>query len=355
MDLAGTEAALGMNIYVNGRFRMNKLTGVQRVAQEITCRLPNSVKVCQPRQKMAGWKSHLWEQTSLARQSRDGVLWSPCASGPMIANKHIVTFHDLFPLESPQWYSKSYASWYRFSWSRLASRATHIIAVSEYTKIRLVERLGVDPEKVTVIHNGVDHKLFSASHAAVPAARAELKLPLGRYLLCVGSLEPRKNLTRLISAWTQVSAELPTDVWLVVAGSSEAIYGSADFGELPPRVFLTGYVPERHLQGLYAGSLGFVYPSLAEGFGLPPLEAMACGIPVMTSRTGALPEVCCSAALYFDPTNTADLSRAMKLLVSDVSMRRRLSFLGRERAAALTWERTAERTFRVLTNMTNEN
>jgi glycosyltransferase involved in cell wall biosynthesis len=338
-----------MNIYVNGRFRSHQTTGVQRVAHEITRRLGDKVEICQPQSKLSGWRGHLWEQTVLPLQSREGVLWSPCASGPVRSARHVVTFHDLFVVNSPHWYQAAYAAWHAFSLRQLAATASHIIAVSEYTRKCLIEHLATDPAKITVIHNGVDANLFSAARGAESMARAALRLPSARYLLSVGSLEPRKNLKMLLAAWKDVVNELPSDLWLVVSGScDENIYRNAELKEWPARVFLTGYVPDHLLPSLYAGSSGFIYPSLAEGFGLPPLEAMACGVPVLTSGTSALPEICSSAALYFDPTNTADLARAIKLLVSDQELRRKLSLRGRERAACFNWERTAEQTLHVL-------
>lgn len=338
-----------MNIYVNGRFRAHRVTGVQRVAHEITRRLPGNVEICQPKRKLAGWQGHLWEQTALPRHCRGGVLWSPCASGPITAARHVVTFHDLFVVDSPEWYQAAYASWYGYTLRRLARTALHIISVSEYTKRRLVARFAVDPAKITVIHNGVDAAWFSTSRVAAPAARAILRLPSARYLLSVGSLEPRKNLKTLLTAWKNVVSELPGDLWLVISGAcDENVYQNAGLAELPARVFRTGYVSEECLPGLYAGALGFVYPSLAEGFGLPPLEAMACGVPVLTSNTTALPEVCSAAALYFDPTSSHDLARSIKLFVSDQSLQQKLSHLGRQQASGFNWERTAEQTLAVL-------
>jgi glycosyltransferase involved in cell wall biosynthesis len=338
-----------MNIYVNGRFRSHKVTGVQRVAHEITRRLAGDVEICQPKGQLRGWQGHLWEQTALPLHCRDGVLWSPCASGPVTGGRHVVTFHDLFVVDSPEWYRKAYASWYGFSFRQLAHTADHIIAVSEYTKRRLMERFAVDASKVTVVYNGVDANWFSTSRESAPAARAALHLPSARYLLSVGSFEPRKNLKTLLAAWEMVVGELPSDLWLVVSGScDENVYQSARLNEWPARVFRTGYVSDESLPGLYAGSLGFVYPSLAEGFGLPPLEAMACGVPVLTSNTTALPEVCSSAALYFDPTNARELAQAIQLLVSNQNLQRKLSILGHERAARFNWERTAEQTLQVL-------
>lgn len=338
-----------MNIYVNGRFHVHKVTGVQRVAHEITRRISSSVEVCQPMNQLRGWRGHLWEQTALARHCRDGVLWSPCASGPVTGARQVVTFHDLFVLDFPEWYRRSYASWSGFTLRKLAHSAERIIAVSEYTKSRIIQRLAVDPAKITVIHNGVDASWSSASLAAAPAARYALELPSPNYLLSLGSLEPRKNLKSLLAAWATVVHEMPADLWLVIAGASDAnVYESAGFSALPARVFLAGYVPDRYLQGLYAGSLGFVYPSLAEGFGLPPLEAMACGIPVITSNTTALPEVCSSAALYFDPKDVSSIAKAIHTLVQNQNLRARLALLGREQAARFNWERTAEQTLRLL-------
>jgi glycosyltransferase involved in cell wall biosynthesis len=142
--------------------------------------------------------------------------------------------------------------------------------------------------------------------------------------------------------------ELPVDIWLVVVGSKGNVYSQASLGEIPPRVFFTGYVSDSQLASLYRGSLGFIYPSLGEGFGFPPLEAMASGVPVITSSVTALPEVCGPAALYVDPCDTADLARKIKLLATDESVRSRLSELGLTRAQGFTWERSASETLRVL-------
>lgn len=338
-----------MNIYVNGRFRAHRVTGVQRVAHEITRRLADNVEIREPKRKLAGWQGHLWEQTVLPLQCRNGLLWNPCASGPIGHLNHVVTFHDMFVLDSPEWYKPAYVSWYGYTLRQLAQTAQHIIAVSDYTKSRIVARCGVDASKVTVVYNGVDPAWFSTSPSAAPAARHALQLPTNRYLLCVGSLEPRKNLKTLLAAWREVVNDLPAGLWLVITGTFDAnVYRSAGVTELAPRVHFTGYVPEAHLPGLYAGSLGFVYPSLAEGFGLPPLEAMACGVPVLTSHTTALPEVCSTSALYFDPAKQHEIARCIKLLVDDRNLQQNLSGQGRQQASRFNWERSAEQTLAVL-------
>lgn len=336
-----------MQIFVNGRFRCHRITGVQRYAHEITTRLGGNAIVIQPGKTLRGWRGHLWEQTTLLRRSRGGVLWSPCSVGPLIARNHVVTFHDLFAVDSPEWYNSVYARWYGLVMPRLAKRASHIIAVSDYTKGRLVDRFGVNPQKISVIHNGVDKKVFHVLDYA-RAHTTATGLPSTAYLLCVCSLEPRKNLTRLMAAWASAAAELPENIWLVVAGSGDRIFRAANGGSIPSRVFFTGYVTEAQLAALYAGSLGFIFPSLGEGFGFPPLEAMASGAPVVTSSLTALPEVCSSAALYVNPYDTGDIAQKITLVATDASVRARLSVLGLDRVGKFTWERAARQTMDVL-------
>src|SRR5277367_5938329 len=106
--MSGLAAAMSRTIYLNGRFKSHRVTGLQRYAQEVSARLASQLHVCQPAARLRGWRGHLWEQTVLPLQSRSGLLWSPCASGPLLATNHVVTLHDIFPLESPQWYSQAF-------------------------------------------------------------------------------------------------------------------------------------------------------------------------------------------------------------------------------------------------------
>jgi glycosyltransferase involved in cell wall biosynthesis len=267
----------------------------------------------------------------------------------MFVANHVVTFHDLFALEMPQWYSRRYAAWYRVLFSTLARSARHIIAVSNYTRNRVLQVFGVDEAMVSVVHNGVSEQFKPVSDELISAARRILNLPSEHYLLSLGSVEPRKNLNRLLAAWKEVLPELPSSLWLVIAGSANAsVYRDAGIDNMPPRVYLTGYVPDEQLVPLYCGSAGFVYPSLAEGFGLPPLEAMACGIPVLTGKGTSLPEVCGAAAIYVEPSSITDIAAGLKTLAIDCHLRDKLRRLGPEQASRFTWDAAAAKTLAIL-------
>lgn len=337
-----------MNIIVNGRFRCHRISGVQRYAHELTKRL--DLQVCEPSRALKGPVGHLWEQTVLPWNAASHLIWSPCATGPVFARKHVVTIHDLFTIDSPEWFKANFAVAYRVMLTKLAKTASHLIAVSEYTKTRLVDRLRIDPARITVIHNGVDDCFRKASSLPkTDETAALLGLPSPNYLLSVSSLEPRKNIARLLLAWKQALPELPRDLWLVLAGNEDRrVFGDLGIDDFPARVHCTGYVSDQHLPVLYAGATGFVYPSLAEGFGLPPLEAMAAGTPVLTSSKTSLPEVCGTAALYCDPLDVGDIAARLKDLACDASLRLRLQEKGLHRAAGFTWDRSASATMAVL-------
>ena len=320
---------------VNARFLAHRITGVQRYAREITSRLSGSPALLQP-VNGKGLRGHLWEQTALARLAGGRLLWNPCAAGPLSYRPQVVTFHDLFPIEHPEWYGRGYAAWYSFLFRRLARTAVHLLAVSEYTKGRLVQLLGVDPERVTVAPNGASPALRPATTLEAARTGAALALPSRRYVLSVSSLESRKNLRGLLAAWRVAQRSLPDTVWLVLAGAQPdaSVFGKQELGPAPPRVHFAGYVPDEYLAGLYSGASLFVFPSLAEGFGLPLLEAMSCGVRAVSSDRTSLPEVGGNAVTYADPLRVGDLAGAI------------VQTIGRECAAAAPWVPGLERAAR---------
>jgi glycosyltransferase involved in cell wall biosynthesis len=346
------------SIVVNGRYRVHRITGVQRYAHEIVSRLGGEQGVREPDARIDLWApvnargplGHLWEQTVLPVACRGRLLWSPSGNGPAFYSRQVVTFHDLFPIEHPEWYGAAYGVWYRFLMTKLANQAIHLIAVSEYTKSRLVNLLGCDPTQITVIPNGLTTGCERVGQTRIDAASAALKLPTNRYVLSLSSLEKRKNLRTTLEAWARVHNSLPDDIWLVLAGpvADEAVYGRQSLPIGLPRVLYTGYVPEEHLAGLYSGASLFLFPSLAEGFGLPLLEAMACGLRTITANTTSLPEVGGDVVTYIDPLNVAALGDAIRQEFAAGAAPNRPFLPAIERARRFSWDRAASETRAVL-------
>jgi glycosyltransferase involved in cell wall biosynthesis len=283
-----------MNICVNTRILSSHLTGVQRYLLELLGRLADRVEGVSPIEPMAGIRGHAWEQLALPHRLHGRVLFSPSNTGPIAVRQQVVAIHDLATLDHPEWLSFRFAAWYRFLTPRLASRVAHVITISEFSKQRLLTHVRMPADRITVIPNGVDARFRPMDDAELAEPLRLLALPSRRYVLCVGSLEPRKNLARLLQAWSRILPELPEDVWLVLTGKrgNERVFArTAGLDDLPPRVHLTGYVADDILPALYAGARVFAFPSLYEGFGLPPLEAMASGVAVLTGNRASLPEV----------------------------------------------------------------
>lgn len=344
MKAKSSRARHESHLVVNGRFRAHRITGVQRYAHEIVSRLQGEMTVCTPRAGI-GAMGHAWEQTVLPLACRGRTLWSPCGSGPIGYGRQVVTFHDLFPIEHPEWYGKAYSAWYGVTMRQLATRATHLIAVSEYTKARIVKLLHRDPEDITVIPNGCSIK-GRASEGQIEAARHALNLPTRRYVLSLSSIEARKNIRSILQAWSTIQEYIPRDIWLVLAGpkANEKVFGSQEVEATLPRVLFTGYVPEEHLAGLYSGASLFVFPSLAEGFGLPLLEAMASGVRCITSKTTSLPEVGGDVVDYVDPLQPAEIARAMMMRLMGDACSTMPYEPAMARAGLFTWKQAASRT-----------
>ena len=337
-------------IALNARFYAHKPTGMQRYGIEMANRLASVLDVVRPSGSLRGATGHLWEQAYLPSVSGGRLLWSPNNTGPLAVARQVCTMHDIIPVEHPEWFNARFAAWYQWLLPKLTNRVRHLFAVSEFTKQRLIERFGINPEKITVVWNGLDAEFHRRSEVEVAAVRQALGIKSPRYLLSLGSLEPRKNLRRLLSAWGKLQRELPEDIHLVVVGAkgSSRVFRDASITEIPDGVHFTGYAPQESLPALYSGALALVYPSLYEGFGLPPLEAMACGTPVITSNTTSLPEVTGGAALLIDPQNEDDIAGAILRLVADASLRQQLSVKSVAHASKFSWDKSAVETRKIL-------
>ena len=340
-----------MRVQVNGRFMRQRVTGMQRYAREIVARLGSRVELVEPARTGHGIRGHLWEQVGLPCRLRHSLLWSPCTTGPLGVGSQVVTIHDCAFRDRAECFTPRFAAWLQWLVPRLARRVRQVLTVSEYSKDRIADICQVPPEKIHVVYNGVDSRFRPATAEEIAAAREKFALP-DNYVLCVGSLEPRKNLPRLLEAWQQVSHQ-QTHSKLVLVGTTAAIFASAKLEAPPENVIFTGYVPDELLPALYSGAAAFVYPSLYEGFGLTVLEAMACGTPVICSSTTSLPEVAGDAAILIDPNDVAAIGQAIQNLLTDESLRSSLRARGLARAGQFTWDRAAADTWQVLASAAN--
>lgn len=294
-----------------------------------------------------GWKLPLVESYLAAR---DAALYH-CHRIPVTARVPVVTtVHDLFSVVHPEWTSQ----WMKDLFEEIVrpglARAERILSISESTKRDLVERWGVAPERVQVIHEGVDGALFKPlPKEALAAVRAQYRLP-ARFLLMVGPFDPWCDPRWTLEALARLPSHL-SDVGLVMAGPRGSLYEdaqrrAAELG-LSRRLTWLGYVPQADLVGAYNLAEALMFASGTEGFGLPVLEAMSCGTPVVTSRSGALPEVAGEAALLVDYDSVEQLAAAMTQVLDDGAVRATLREKGLRRAAQLPWEKTARETLAV--------
>jgi glycosyltransferase involved in cell wall biosynthesis len=327
-------------IVVNVRAQGGNFTGVQRYIQELCARLNCVIDRVSPRRSQHGIRGHLWEQTILPRRVGDRLLWSPANTGPLAVERQVLTIHDVAPLDHPEWFKPMFAFWYQHIIPALARRVRCLITVSEFTKRRLIARTGIDDSRVHVVPNGVNRQFYPRDFDTVRQLRERLSIPKGRYLLSLSSIEPRKNLKRLMEAWSLSLPQLPSDVWLVIAGieGKRNIFQETSLGKTPPRVHWTGFVPEDELPVLYSGAFAFIYPSVYEGFGLPLLEAMATGTATIAGNRTAIPEVTGDASLLIDPYSVTAISAAIERVVREDCLRQRLRRCGIERSRHFTWE-----------------
>jgi glycosyltransferase involved in cell wall biosynthesis len=321
------------DIVINGRFLDRPITGVERYGREILRVIGSRCRVVQPRRRLNGRMGHLWEQFVLPRKiSSVSVLWSPANTGPIMIQNQALTILDLSPLEHPEWFLRSFSAWYRLFLPLLARQVRQIFVPSNHMKQEVTRRFGV--HHVRLAPGGVNTEIFFGD-----ARPTKYDLP-ARYILFVGSLQPRKNLGSLLRAWGKIQDEYP-DTWLIIAGGVGSVFRGVAL-PLLERVQYLGYVDDTDLPGLYANATLFVLPSLDEGFGLPALEAMACGTPVIVSDAGALPEVTDDAAIIFKLSEPDGLANAMRECLSDERLRLSLIEKGAARARSFSWATTAE-------------
>lgn len=334
----------------NARILSSPLAGAQRYVSELTSRFGERIELVRPRRPLHGLRGHMWEQLVLPFKVGGRLLWSPSITGPLAVRRQVVTIYDVVALDHPEWFNPRFAAWYRFLMPRLVQRVRSILVISEFTKKRLIQHCPDAASKVKVVHLAADARFSPADEVSIFHARKRLAIPTPYYLVALGSLEPRKNLHRLLQAWGRIESRIPADIWLVLAGAQgkKMVFADISFETLPPRVHLTGHVADDLLPALYSGAIASVYLSLYEGFGLPPLEAMACGTPVLTSNIASLPEVVGAAAITVDPLDIGAIVDGLIRLIEDSSLRFQLRSLGLNQARQFSWDKTANETWKVL-------
>ena len=325
------------DIVINGRFLSRHITGVERYGGEIVSFIGNRCRV--EKNRTNGFAGHAWEQFVLPTKLKsESVLWSPANTGPLLIRNQALTIHDLSPLEHPEWFRKKFALWYRLFLPMLARRVQVVFTPSESVKQKVLKQLNV--KRVIITPNGVDTTIFHPE-----ACQQTYEFPK-KYILFVGSLQPRKNLAGLMQAWHMIKDDFK-DTWLVIAGEAGHVFRVVKFfGD--ERIHFVNYVSEIDLPGLYAHAEALVLPSFDEGFGLPVIEAMACGTPVIVSNGGALPEVVGNAGLIFDLSKRNDLTQAIRGCLSDYNLRLSLKEKGLTRIKNFSWQQTAELIWKTL-------
>jgi glycosyltransferase involved in cell wall biosynthesis len=265
----------------------------------------------------------------------------------------IATIHDLAFEHMPETFTRRGSLQLKFTVRWTAKRAARIATVSEYSRQDLIKTYRLPPEKVVVTHNGIG-PIFSPQPASDDEGlKLRQRFGIERdFILAVGSLQPRKNLVRLIKAYSELRRRLDDFKYQLVIVGRKRWLSSEIFAEVRKQdwgrdVIVTGYVQDEDLPAFYRAASAFAYPSLFEGFGIPPLEAMACGTPVVTSNTSSLPEVAGDAALLIDPYDDEGLANALLRIVNDEPLRALLRERGIEQSKKFTWRNAAEKTLQL--------
>jgi glycosyltransferase involved in cell wall biosynthesis len=350
--------------YINGKFTCQHTTGVQRTASGLLTALDDElasgrrdpahrwILLCPPEGRppalkcievrvigRPGMSRMLWEQWVLPRASSDGVLMNLAGSAPAFHKRQVCMLHDAAVFDRPEAYTFLFRTWYRLLFSRLARRARVLLTVSEYSRDRLAQHLRMSIDRLHVVPNGADHLGAVEPDTSV---FARFGIVPGGYVLAVGSSNPNKNLPALEQAMRRVHAG--TGLRLVlVGGVNTHVFARSAADTLGDAVVVnrTGPVSDAELKALYEHAVALAFPSLYEGFGLPPLEAMACGCPVLAARAAAIPEVCGDGVSYFDPSDGADIERSLREMVEEPGRRDALRAAGFAHVGRYRWDHSA--------------
>ena len=346
-------------LYVNGRFLTQPMTGVERYAYQMCRTLANQGQpftiVCPRADIQACYdtngldivhyghsRSHLWEQCVLPfffLSKRNYLLVSFTGLGSILVGSKVMTIHDLAFLENPSWYSRTYYWWYRLMTPLAVRTSRRIITVSQFSRQQIQRNYRFLPEThITVIPSAVDMETFKPETTV--NADTPRQNDAENFVLAVSSIDPRKNFARLIEAFKGIK-----DCQLRIVGKCNRVF-SQQTGldqQLPENIRFLGRVSDKELNQLYSQAACFVFPSVYEGFGLPPLEAMTRGCPVLASDIPVIREVCADAAIYFDPFDTESIRATIQHYLEHADkLRPTLQNCGRANARRFSWQTSAQ-------------
>ncbi|HMF07917.1 MAG TPA: glycosyltransferase family 1 protein [Thermoanaerobaculia bacterium] len=362
-----------MRVAIDARALLSQKTGIGTYTRGIAqglARIPGiEVGLFTPRpledaDRSGPWKSvsdhhpfgMIWAQTTLDRRCeawRADVLLAALTIAPARAGLPVVSVvHDLTPVDHPEWHSGRTLVGFLPLWERTADRAALLVCVSRATAVDLLARYPETGPRIRIVPNGVDADFTPAPAGADGDAVRRRYTRGNRYILYLGTLEPRKNVESLVAACERVWSRRRSRPDLLLAGGlgwkTASLHRRIARSPYRDKIHLAGYAPHDLAGDLYRGAEVFVYPSLCEGFGLPVLEAMACGVPVVASTAAALVEVGGDAALYADPRDPEAIAVRIERLLDDAELRDRLRRAGPERAAVFSWDAAAAQTARLL-------
>jgi glycosyltransferase involved in cell wall biosynthesis len=349
-------------IYINGRFLSHPVTGVQRYGREllrnfdVMAGMPDhsrnlQIEVLVPADvtqipgykhlqvRKAGFLSgHLWEQLELPFYCRGKLLFTPGAAAPLLHRWNALTIHDAAIFSAPEAYSRYYRMWYRMLGRVLGRTAMQIFTVSEFSRHEIMKWMGASSENIAVTYLGSEHIRSVQADISIIEKHG---LKSGKFILAVGTGNPNKNIHGVLRA---VELLKRPDIPLVITGGgNRKVFGTE--ASMPPAAIQVGYVSDVQLRALYENSACFVFPSFYEGFGLPPLEAITCGCPIVVSSKASLPEIFSGLALFADAEDPSDIAGKIQCILDGWTPGREYLM---ECASKYSWRKCAEQTWAAL-------
>ncbi len=347
------------NTFINARFLTQKTTGAQRFAIEISKRLlklSENLNFLTPKNiihkdlasdlnaKVVGKRTgYYWEQIELPlflKRKNNPLLVNFVNMAPVFYRNQIVVIHDLSWLHFPKSVSKPFRLWYKFAIPEIAKNARFIFTVSKFSKNDLIKNLHIDKNKIDVVYNAVDEKF------------KPLNIPKDKIILSVATLQPYKNMEGLIKAFILLKnkyQDIKDYKLFLVGGINSKVFKETEALKIAQKrddIIFTGYVEDETLVKLYNKAEIFVLPSKFEGFGIPPLEAMACGTPVVVSKVASIPEVCGDAAVYVNPYSIKSIATGIYKVLKDKDLKNEMIKRGFKRAKQFSWEKSTEKIYR---------